>query len=125
MGIGRELGPSFDCKPIYRPAVSWAQRRLLSWISDRDASLTDLKGTEHLRSNRRERRVLTILDCWAAVLPARIVKEDLGDYIEDIKHRCADGQRIRVWLRALAATFWTGVNSIGYAMTALGKRQAG
>lgn len=78
-------------------------------------------------STRRDsaKHVQRVLDLWAAVLPARIVNEDLGDYLEDIVRRRAAGQRWCVYLRVASAIFWTGLNAIGYAMKAVGKKSAG
>ena len=56
-----------------------------------------------------------VLDIWSTVLPARIVNEDIG-------HRVALGQRLTVWLRVIAAVWWTAINSIGYLRKQLGKR---
>jgi hypothetical protein len=70
-------------------------------------------------------KTLAVVDFWGALLPARVVKEDLGDYIEDIHRRINDGQRFRVWLRVAAAVFWTALNAFGYAMKLLGKKEAG
>jgi hypothetical protein len=42
------------------------------------------------------------------------VTEDLGDYVEDINRRAAEGQRWQIYIRTLAAMFWTGVNALGY-----------
>jgi hypothetical protein len=60
--------------------------------------------------------IKTVLDVWAAVLPARIANEDLADYIEDISRRVVAGQRKLVWLRVAAAIFWTGINAVGFAL---------
>jgi len=48
----------------------------------------------------------------------------VGDYLEDIHRRCAAGQRWRVYLRVVAAIFWTGLNAVGYAMKLVGRRRA-
>jgi hypothetical protein len=77
------------------------------------------------KGERRWRRAAWILDGFASVLPARVVNEDLGDYVEDVNHRCVRGQRLLVWLRVATAIGWTAVNTVGYALKALGKRQAG
>lgn len=68
--------------------------------------------------------VFTVVDAWSVLLPARIATEDLGDYIEDIHRRISDGQRLRPWLRAGAAVFWTAINAIGYALKQLGRTRA-
>jgi len=70
----------------------------------------------------RQISALSILDAWAAVLPARIVNEDLGDYIDDISRRKAAGQRFLVCLRVVAAMFWTGFNTLGYVLKKLRRR---
>jgi hypothetical protein len=61
------------------------------------------------------------LDRWAALLPQRVVNEDLGDYIEDINRRAAEGQRWLIWVRVVVAILTTAVNSVGYVRKALGK----
>jgi hypothetical protein len=71
------------------------------------------------------RRVQAALTVWSAILPGRIVNEEFGDYMEDIHCRIAKGQRWCVYLRVCAAIFWTGLNAIGYAMKAVGKKSAG
>jgi hypothetical protein len=71
----------------------------------------------------RSRRAASFLDTWGIILPARVFNEELGDYIEDISRRAARGQRVKVYLRVAAAIFWTALNSIGYAMKQLGKKQ--
>ena len=72
------------------------------------------------RMNRkRSSRANTILDTWGALLPTRIYNEDLGDLIEDVKRRCAEGQRVRVWLRVSTGIVWTALNAVGYAMRLL------
>lgn len=64
-----------------------------------------------------------LLDAWSTLLPARVIKEDMGDFVEDINRRIALGQRVLPWVRCGAAIFWTGVNAIGYLMSnLLGKR---
>jgi hypothetical protein len=70
-----------------------------------------------------ERRAYVLLDYWAALLPARIANEDLGDYLEDITNRAAAGQTWAVYLRIFAAVFWTGVNATGYALKRLRQRR--
>jgi hypothetical protein len=70
-------------------------------------------------------RVCSLLDCWSALLPTRIAQEDLGDFIEVIMRRIDAGQRWRVYLNVASAIFWTGLNAIGYAMKAVGKKSAG
>jgi hypothetical protein len=79
---------------------------------------------EQPRSRALVRYHATVLDLWAVLLPARIVNEDLGDYLEDIHRRIAAGQRWCVYLRIVAAIFWTGLNAIGYAMKLVGRRRA-
>ena len=74
---------------------------------------------------QRFRHIETILDTWAAILPVRIANEDLADYLEDICRRCDAGQSGRVYIRTLATVFWTGINAVGYAMKALGKKSLG
>jgi hypothetical protein len=80
--------------------------------SDRVAAINALMtGGESLR-----RRSFRVLDVWSAILPSRIVNEDLGDYLEDIALRVAHGQRTLIYVRVGAAIFWTGVNAVGYVM---------
>jgi hypothetical protein len=62
-----------------------------------------------IKNRRRATRSMRILDAWSAVLPARVNNEELGDYIEDINRRVAQGQRRLVYIRLAAAIFWTGV----------------
>lgn len=58
---------------------------------------------------------LSLLDAWGAILPIRIAKEDLGDYMEDIRRRADEGQP--AWLlslRVITALVWTGINTVGF-----------
>lgn len=71
-------------------------------------------GSRFLRGLADPRHVTTMLECWSALLPAHVVKEDLGDYIEDINQRIANGQRKLVYVRVLAAMFWTGLNTAAF-----------
>lgn len=86
--------------------------------------LTNTAMKQALTPKVSAQRLSVLLDAWAAILPPRIVNEDLGDYLEDIHRRCAAGQRWCVYLRVAAAIFWTGLNAVGYAMKAVGKRRA-
>jgi hypothetical protein len=70
------------------------------------------------------RKAANVLDGWAILLPARVFKEDLGGYLEDINRRADEGQRFRLYLRVLAAMFWTGVNSFGYFLKEVGKTKS-
>ena len=76
-------------------------------------------------NHRRLSRANTILDTWGALLPTRIYNEDLGDLIEDVKRRCAAGQRVRVWLRVSTGILWTALNAVGYAMRLLRAKRVG
>ena len=62
----------------------------------------------------RERRALTILDGWSALLPVRVATEDVGDYIEDIHRRAEQGQHWLLWVRVITAVVWTGINAAGF-----------
>jgi len=57
---------------------------------------------------------LRLLNAWGALLPIRIAKEDLGDYIEDIHRRAENGEWILLWLRVLTALIWTSINVLGF-----------
>jgi hypothetical protein len=74
-------------------------------------------------SARSRNRSYGVLDAWSAILPARIVKEEIGDYLEDIHRRAKEGQHWQIYLRVASAMFWTLINSIGYALKALGNKQ--
>jgi hypothetical protein len=78
-----------------------------------------------IRNAERARRSMTILDAWSAVLPARVNKEELGDYMEDINRRALMGQRRLVYVRLAAAVFWTGLHALSDLLQSLGKRKAG
>jgi hypothetical protein len=71
---------------------------------------------------KTRRHVTAIFDLWAMVLPVRIANEDLGDYEEAIHSRISRGQKVRAYLNAVSAIFWTGVATIGYLLKNLGKR---
>ena len=86
--------------------------------------LTQKKVEEELRRAVGAGSVANVLDSWATFLPARIVNEELGDYLEDITRRAADGQRFRVYLRMVMAMFWTGVNALGYYRKQVGNTKS-
>jgi len=78
--------------------------------------LPELRPSETLTTSvaqRSERNAVSLLDCWAAFLPARIAKEDVGDYIEDIHRRAKQGERWQIWVRVVAAIIWTTINTAG------------
>jgi hypothetical protein len=66
----------------------------------------------------------TVLDGWACILPARIRNEDLGDYIEDINRRIADGQGWRAYIRVVIAILDTGMNTYAYVVSLLKGRRS-
>lgn len=77
-----------------------------------------------LQPSPAQRRALTVLDRWAVWLPARVVKEDLGDYIEDINRRACEHQHgFWIFLRVISAMSWTTVNAIGYYREKVNKRK--
>jgi hypothetical protein len=55
----------------------------------------------------------------ARVLPARVVNEDLSDFIEQIRASMDDGKLIRALLLTAQAAFWTALNSLVYALRSL------
>lgn len=78
-----------------------------------------------LRPGLRQVRVVSVtLEVWSALLPVRIANEDLGGYIEDINRRQAAGQKWLPLVRAVMAVFWTGANTIGYFLKAVGIRKS-
>ena len=68
-------------------------------------------------TRRRHDLPLRVLDRWARLLPTRIAKEDLGDYMEDVNRRVASGQRVRPWIRVFLGMLWTAVNAVGHTLT--------
>lgn len=76
---------------------------------------------EELELNSISLRCQRVLDCWALILPARVVSEDLGDYLEDINRRARNGHRWRAYVRLVAAICWTGINAVGYTLRELWK----
>ncbi|MFZ0773456.1 MAG: hypothetical protein WCA49_19560 [Candidatus Sulfotelmatobacter sp.] len=77
---------------------------LLAWLPGRLDWLERGSKTSALR----------LLDAWGAILPIRIAKEDLGDYMEDIGRRADKGQQWLLWLRVITALVWTGINAMGF-----------
>ena len=80
---------------------------------------------EEIRNLERATRSMSILDAWSAVLPARINKEELGDYMEDINRRAMMGQPRLVYVRLAFAIFWTGVHALSDLLQSLSKRKTG
>jgi len=112
--------------------------------SDIDILIVSHHGDDHLQSARKlellelysryaegsksdeppsQRRLMTLLDRWARALPARIVNEELGDWLEVIDARLRTGKNVR--LQVFAAVISTGFNASLYALKALWKRRAG
>jgi hypothetical protein len=56
--------------------------------------------------------VRRVLERCSAVLPSRVLREDLGDYIERINREVAAGETWRVWLTVVKALFWTILNAL-------------
>ncbi len=94
---------------------------LVFWedCSTGDKTIEGDSGRERLR-----RYANSLMDVWSVFLPIHISNEEIGDYLEDIRTRIDSGQRFKVVIRLIAAIFWTGINAVGYAMKALGKKQA-
>ena len=89
------------------------------------ANLLEVMRRRQVATMAVRRGAARTLDVWAVLLPSRIVNEELGDYLEDIHRRCAEGQRWCVYVHVASAIFWTSLNAIGYAMKAVGKKRTG
>ena len=111
------------------------ERRKLVWTTVSEVTLKiprDILAVAHrpLRSRRSASRTSTqsalqVLEVWAAVLPARIAKEDLGDYVENIHHGTQRGEPgWLIYVRCGAAIFWTGLNALSYALKAIGRQKS-
>lgn len=109
-------------KEVELPALRVERRRVFH------TAVRRLLIEESLRIRRHrwtQQRALSTLDTWALLLPERIATEILGDYVEDINRRTAAGQgRFKIYVRMLAAMFWTGVNAVGYFLKEVGKQKA-
>ena len=64
----------------------------------------------------------SLLERWSRVLPERILGEDLGDWLEVINERVAEGKSTT--LHVIAAILCTAVNAVAYKLTALGRKHA-
>jgi hypothetical protein len=70
-------------------------------------------------------RAAALLDNLALVLPARIVNEDLSDFLEDINRRGREGQSsFKIYFRTAAATFWVIANAVGYLVRTVVARKS-
>jgi hypothetical protein len=49
-------------------------------------------------------------------------REDLADFIEDVRRFSNEGRTVMVLLKLAESVFWTGLNTIGYVMGFLGLR---
>lgn len=67
----------------------------------------------------QKKSALRLLDALSLLLPSRISKEDLGDYIEEIRLRGERGQRWQIWVLVIAAILWTGINTAGFVTKSL------
>jgi len=92
---------------------------------ERGHLIADERGAVDTKTPEQRARALRVLDSLALILPARIATEELGDYIGDINRRAAAGQSCwKIYLRMLAAMFWTGVNAVGYFLKEIWTRKA-
>jgi hypothetical protein len=55
------------------------------------------------------------LELWGTLLPERLVKEDLADYIERVEDMGRLGRRWAARQLTIRAMFWTGLNAIEYS----------
>src|SRR6266536_1382434 len=62
---------------------------------------------KQFKTMQKKTRAAGVLDSWAALLPQRVVNEEIGDYLEDIRRRAAEGQRLNIGVRVISAIFWT------------------
>ena len=79
------------------------------------------------RFTRRQvihQRAVRFVDVWSAVLPQRIVDEELGDFMEDVSRRIAKGENKLVYFRMFTTLLWTAAHAIGYFLKAVGKHRA-
>jgi hypothetical protein len=92
------------------------------WITiDVDWLDTDLASRAE-RAAYRARRIVfrapqRALSIWCGLLPARIVTEDLGDFIEQICRAYDAGDYFRAYIVAGQAMYWTAVNSIRFLLS--------
>ena len=97
-----------------------AQRAVVHIVTKDDGNVATVTARH---SVQRARRAMGLLDAWSALLPARVAREDLGDYIELIAERLEKGQNWLVYVNTAGAMFWTGVNAVGYFLKETGKRK--
>ena len=65
-------------------------------------------------SSTSGRSSAAILEVLAHVLPERIVREDLGDFVERTNSAFQNGRWVLGWLGTASAVFWTTVNALSY-----------
>lgn len=71
-------------------------------------------------ARRSARTSFRVLDMWSILLPHRVATEDLGDYLEDIQRRAnSDQSSWVIFLRVVAAIFWTAVSAVSVIVSAL------
>jgi hypothetical protein len=122
--VGKQLGMHLQTMNVSRVLYDPDQSAILITPAEGDTPATMQRRAEPLAIDRRV-SARTVLDCWAALLPSRVLNEELGDYLEDIARRTTDGQgRFRIGLRVVSAMFWTGLNAVGYALKLLGKHKS-
>jgi hypothetical protein len=83
----------------------------LDWL-DTDFAPLPVRMKYRLRRNA----VVTpevILRSWSALLPARVLNEDLGDYVEQLVRARDAGRCVLLYRIAALAVFFTGLNAVG------------
>jgi hypothetical protein len=109
-------------------------------LSKFDVDMTEMrvrKGNEYVQIPREQdfapqvqessktHYVIDIMTLWSAILPARINREELGDYMEEIVSLIAAGEsRWIIYLRVATAIFWTGLNAVSYFLKQIRKKSS-
>ncbi len=93
---------TLDLDQMYQERLDLRLAEVREWVLEREGELVRMKAV----------RAKRWLDTWSLCLPQRVANEDLGGYIEEIEARAATGAPAwKIYLRMLAAIFWTACNS--------------
>jgi hypothetical protein len=107
-GLGRDGMAKIRIPWTDRPTVNIE----VDWL-DTDFGSPILRGSYRLR-----RRAIAVpqlaLIAWSGVLPTRILNEDFGDYIEQVRVAQAEGRFVQLWRITCGAMFWTAINALTY-----------
>lgn len=102
--------------------LEWEQGAHLYIEHNRKLAAAMLRKSRKQSPARVLNRAKGIFGLASALLPARVVDEELGDALEDVNRRLKEGRpRYEINLKIWGAVFWATFHSTSYALKRLGK----